>query len=83
MKKTMKNIIKKDLRSHLRKIKIPTLIVWGANDKITPVKDSQLLGQRIANSKLIIYDKVGHGLPFIKTQDLVKDIVNFCSYANS
>lgn len=83
MKKTMKKIINQDLRSLLGKIKVPTLIIWGENDQFTPLKDGQLLKQRIANSKLIIYDKVGHGLPFIKTPNLVKDIVNFCYHANS
>lgn len=43
-----------------KKIKIPTLIIWGEEDKILPVKDGQKLNKDIPNSKLIIFPKCGH-----------------------
>jgi pimeloyl-ACP methyl ester carboxylesterase len=49
-----------DVTSQLGNIKPPTLIVCGAEDKMTPVKLSELLKNGIGNSELYIMDHIGH-----------------------
>ena len=44
----------------LENIKMPTLIMWGEADYWIPVSDAQLFKNKIPNSELIIYPKVGH-----------------------
>jgi len=60
MKQTFKNIIKDDLRRFARRISVPTLIVWGKEDKSTPVDDAYALNKIIDSSKLEIINGCGH-----------------------
>lgn len=39
---------------------VPTLIVWGASDRIIPVEHASAAHATIANSQLVIFDRVGH-----------------------
>lgn len=41
-------------------IKLPTLIIVGAQDRLTPVKYSKFLNQAISGSELTVIDKGGH-----------------------
>ncbi len=49
-----------DAREPLAKIEIPTLIVWGYNDRIVPVRAAFSYRRRIPNSRLEIFDRTGH-----------------------
>lgn len=55
-KQTMINLISADLTPVLSKISIPTLIIWGKDDKITPLQDAKLMHQKIKGSTLKILD---------------------------
>lgn len=76
MKKTLHQVVNQDLTGVLKRIKTPTLILWGKNDKETPLIQGQLINQKIAQSKLIVLDTT-HGLPFKKTKELVKNVKEF------
>lgn len=41
-------------------IKVPTLVMWGRDDNLIPVSSAQKFADTIENSKLVIYDNVGH-----------------------
>ncbi len=41
-------------------IKVPTLILWGRDDKLVPVAHAQKFAEAISGAKLVIYDGVGH-----------------------
>ena len=43
-----------------RKIKSPTLLVWGANDKLSPPANADKLNGVIAGSRKVLIDKAGH-----------------------
>ncbi len=49
-----------DLMSEVEKITLPTLIVCGEDDQLTPVKYSQFLNSRIKGSKLKVVSNAGH-----------------------
>jgi pimeloyl-ACP methyl ester carboxylesterase len=49
-----------DSTPFLREIRVPTLVVCGEEDVITPVADSQALQQAIAGAKLKLVPKAGH-----------------------
>jgi len=44
----------------LGKIRVPTLIVVGQEDKVTPVSESELMHKAIAGSRLKVIGKAGH-----------------------
>jgi len=77
MKKTMVNLISIDLTSKLEKIKLPTLIVWGRLDKITPLSDSQKLNQLIKNSSLSVIEEARHAPQFSNPQQVIGTIIKF------
>ena len=49
-----------DSTSTLREIRVPTLVVCGAEDKITPPAESEVLHRAIAGSRLAVLDGAGH-----------------------
>lgn len=77
MKKTLQKIINEDLRPILSQVACPTLIVWGAKDKLTPVADAYLMADKISQAKLVVFPAIGHSLPFEETSRLVKEINQF------
>lgn len=74
VKKTMVNLINSDITSILGKIKTPTLIIWGRNDKITPLQDGHLMHKLIHNSKLEIIEDAKHSPQFSKPRIVAKII---------
>ncbi len=63
-----------DVTSQLDKIKAPTLIICGAEDKMTPLKFSELLQAGIVNSQLHILDNAGH-MVMLERPDAVADLL--------
>lgn len=55
-----KSAIRNNLGDELSKIKLPTLLVWGNNDTITPPFVGQEFNRLIPNSELYFIDKCGH-----------------------
>jgi pimeloyl-ACP methyl ester carboxylesterase len=49
-----------DVMARLQEITLPTLIICGVDDRLTPVKYSQYLHQHIAHSTLHIIPDAGH-----------------------
>lgn len=50
-----------DIRHRLEEIEVPTLIVWGRNDRIVPVPAALAYRKRIGdNAELEIFDECGH-----------------------
>lgn len=50
----------RDLQKEAAKLKVPTLIFWGREDRIKPLSHGQKLHQLIPDSKLIIIEDEGH-----------------------
>nr|MDQ5807491.1 alpha/beta hydrolase [Actinomycetota bacterium] len=48
------------IRDRLDDIECPVLIVWGEKDLLVPVKDAYTFDELIPDSKLIVYEDVGH-----------------------
>lgn len=49
-----------DVRDRLPEIEIPTLLVWGFNDRIVPVQAALSYRRRIPGSRLEIFERTGH-----------------------
>jgi proline iminopeptidase len=67
-----------DVRPQLGSITIPTLVVSGRHDWVTPVGESEAIANGIPGAELVIFEESGH-MPFIEEQagfiDAVKDFV--------
>ncbi len=60
MKKTFKNIVNTHLNEFLRDVKAPTLIIFGRDDRTTPLYMASYLHKKIKKSELVLIDKAGH-----------------------
>ncbi|RZA11724.1 MAG: alpha/beta hydrolase, partial [Proteobacteria bacterium] len=63
----------------LERIKCPTLILHGSEDRIIPVAAAHRLNDAIANSELKVIDGVGHLLLAEDSKALAKYIADFCA----
>jgi pimeloyl-ACP methyl ester carboxylesterase len=51
-----------DITEQAERIHLPTLIIVGREDVMTPVKYSEFLSRKITGSRLVILDNAGHAL---------------------
>ncbi|MDN5801418.1 alpha/beta fold hydrolase [Psychrobacter sp. AOP22-C1-22] len=65
-------------QAQIKKLNLPTLIIWGVQDDLIPVENATLFHKDIANSQLKIFDNLGH-VPHeedpIATVNVVKDFL--------
>lgn len=54
MRETLVNVVNEDLSSCAKKIKVPTLLIWGDNDTEAPVEDARGLESIMEDAGLII-----------------------------
>lgn len=66
----------KDNTRKLKYLTVPTLIIWGENDEWIPVKYAYKFHQKIPNSRIVIYEHVGHipmeEVPKMTAQDVLE-----------
>ncbi len=51
-----------DTRNQLHQIQIPTLVLSGKDDELTPPKMAEEINSEIPGSKLKVFEQGGHGL---------------------
>jgi len=66
-----------DIMECLHRIKAPTLIICGSEDRMTPVKYSRFLDQNIPRSRLEIIDKAGHMVMLEQPEAVNRAIAQF------
>ncbi len=75
MKETYINVVSEDLSWRLSFVKVPTIILWGQKDAVTPLSDAQFIHERIRNSKLVVLPNVQHSLQLEAPEMLVQKIL--------
>ncbi|GAB3959252.1 alpha/beta hydrolase [Spirosoma harenae] len=70
-KSAQRNNVAKDLH----KIQVPTLLVWGLNDTITPAEVGHEFNRLIANSELYFIDKCCHA-PMMECPDRFNELLD-------
>ncbi|MEZ5040810.1 MAG: alpha/beta hydrolase [Saprospiraceae bacterium] len=66
---TAKSAVRHNLGDKLHQIKIPTLLIWGKEDQITPPFVGEKFNELLENSRLIFVDKCGHA-PMMEHPDV-------------
>jgi len=69
--------VRNELSSNAEKINIPTLIVWGNQDKLIDVSSAYALHDIIPHSQLKVYTRVGHVPMQEVPYQLAKDVLRF------
>ncbi len=60
MRKILVKLVNEDLRPLLKGIKSSTLLIWGRNDKATPVYMGKIMENEIPDSGLVVLENAGH-----------------------
>lgn len=76
-RQTMLNLISQNLVDIFPNIKVPTLIIWGRNDKATPLEDGIFMHKQIKNSRFYIVENARHSPMFTNPEQVANKIVEF------
>ncbi len=60
LRKTLVNLVNRDIRDILPNIKASTLLIWGENDTATPLADAKVIEQLIPDAGLCVLKGCGH-----------------------
>lgn len=74
MKRTMVNLIESDIARKLDRISVPTILIWGQDDRVIPVSDGKILNAKIKNSRLFLIKGAQHSPQFTHPKQ-VSDII--------
>lgn len=66
-----------DSYDRLPEIKAPTLVICGAEDRLIPSENSQILASKIVDSELVILENAGHGFISDSAEESSKMILQF------
>jgi pimeloyl-ACP methyl ester carboxylesterase len=67
-------LVEHDFSNTLRNITAPTLIIWGGNDTIAPLRTGQALAAVIRNARLTVIEGAGHA-PQVQFPDRFNPVV--------
>ncbi|MFZ4574158.1 MAG: alpha/beta fold hydrolase [Phycisphaerales bacterium] len=68
MVKLSRSARRNHLGDEIHRIKVPTLVVWGRQDIVTPPEAAHEFAAKISGSKLVWFDRCGHA-PMIESPD--------------
>ncbi len=60
MRATLVKVVNEDLRPLLSRIAAPALLIWGADDKDTPVAYGKIMEREIPDAGLVVLQEAGH-----------------------
>lgn len=71
---TAKTAVRHNLSDKLHQIKVPTLLIWGKEDNVTPAFVGEKFHELIEGSKLVFVEKCGHA-PMMEKPDEFNEIL--------
>ena len=75
MKQTLSNMLESDKKLKLEQVSVPTTIIWGESDTVTPLRQGQIMQQKIASSKLITRKNWRHA-PYIQDSNGLATVIS-------
>lgn len=77
LQETFKNIVSEDMTHEAAMIDCPTLLIYGSQDKATPVDYGQLFERQIEESRLVVIESADHFLHVTHTAAVSREIKDF------
>lgn len=63
----------------VHKIKVPTLLLWGRDDRTITLDGAQVMLKNMRNVQMHIFGNCGHWVQLEKQQDFERMVIDFCS----
>jgi pimeloyl-ACP methyl ester carboxylesterase len=67
----------KGLKKRIHRITAPTLLLWGASDRLVPPIYGEAFLKRVARARLTVFTGASHMLPFEKVDECVEVVTDF------
>lgn len=83
MRATLVKVVNQDLRSLLPRISASTLLIWGENDKDTPVSFGEIMEKEIPDAGLVVLKEAGHFSYLDKFPEFRRIVASFLKIANA
>lgn len=77
LRKTMQKVLADEVKDDLPKIKKPTLLLWGKQDRTTPLWMGQFLANKLPQAELLVLDSARHSPQFTHPDWVAREVVNF------
>lgn len=68
-----------DVMDRLGEVRIPTLVITGTADRLTPVKYGSFLAQHIPGAQLVLVENAGHMVMLERPQEVGETVARFVS----
>ena len=65
------------LPRHLRRVKCPTRLIWGRQDRLIPLAHGEYYARHLPDAHLEVLDQCGHMVPFEKPELFASSVVSF------
>ena len=83
MRATLVKVVNQDLRSLLPRIAASTLLIWGEDDKDTPVSFGQIMQKEIPDAGLVVLKEAGHFSYLDKFPQFCRIVASFLKITNA
>ncbi len=68
-----------DIMARVAEIRVPTVVICGKEDRMTPYKYSEFLASKIANARLTLVDNAGHSVMIEQAEAVNRALKEFVS----
>lgn len=79
LSQTFVKVVSEDLSGSARDVTVPTLLIWGSRDAITPLSEGEYLASLIPGSVLKVVDGAGHFVHRERAEEIAGLIRKFAS----
>jgi len=67
-------LVQHNFSGKLRQVTVPTLVIWGVKDNVTPLRTGRLLAHRLPSARLELIEGVGH-MPMYESKQRLNQLV--------
>ena len=75
--RTARDLLAEDVRGDLRRVGVPTLLVWGDRDPLIPPSIGDVMRAEIPDSRLLVIEGAGHNPMFDQPEDFNATLLAF------
>ena len=75
--RTAQSLLLADVRVDLKRVRIPTLLVWGDRDPLVPATLAEVFRSEIEGSRLLLLEGCGHVPMYDRPRELARAVTSF------
>ena len=75
----VRSVVYQQILNRLEVIEVPTLVIWGAQDRILPVRHAHQAVKRLPNARIHIFDSCGHVPNIERAEEFNALVLDFLS----